>query len=214
MSHRVLIVDDSLTVRMDLHDAFTADGFATLLCSTGAEARAVFGDGFDAAVLDVLLPDADGLELLTELRGLPGRSGVVTVLLSTEDEVADRLAGLRFGADEYVGKPYDAGYVVARVRQLLGEAPTVAEDRITVLVIDDSMTFREQLRDLLEAEGYAVLTAPSGEEGLLTAADRRPGRRSGLRPIPTDRRAAGSCPRRRARGLAPFRCARPPTPSA
>ena len=130
MSHRVLIVDDSLTVRMDLHDAFTADGFATLLCATGAEARAAFGgDGFDAAVLDVLLPDDDGLELLTELRKLPARAGVVTVLLSTEDEVADRLAGLRTGADEYVGKPYDAGYVVARVRQLLSKPPTPADDR-------------------------------------------------------------------------------------
>ena len=62
----------------------------------------------------------------------------------------------------------------ARVRQLLGEPPTGADDRLTVLVVDDSMTFREQLRELLEAEGYAVLTAPSGEEGLRTAADRRP----------------------------------------
>ncbi|HEX5198893.1 MAG TPA: response regulator [Actinoplanes sp.] len=175
MSHHVLIVDDSLTVRMNLHDAFTAAGFATILCATGGEARVAFaGGGFDVAVLDVLLPDTDGLELLTELRRMPDRAGVVTVLLSTEDEVASRLAGLRVGADEYVGKPYDAGYVVARVQQLLGEAPTVAEDRITVLVIDDSMTFREQLRDLLEPEGYSVLTAPSGEEGLRIAADRRP----------------------------------------
>jgi two-component system NtrC family sensor kinase len=175
MTHRVLIVDDSLTVRMDLHEAFTADGFVTLLCATGAEARAAFaGADFDAAVLDVLLPDADGLELLTELRGMPLGPGVVTVLLSTEDEVADRLAGLRIGADEYVGKPYDAGYVVARVRQLLGDGPVTRDDRTTILVVDDSMTFREQLRELLEAEGYAVLTAPSGEEGLRTAADRRP----------------------------------------
>jgi two-component system, NtrC family, sensor kinase len=174
MTHRVLIVDDSLTVRMDLHEAFVADGFATVLCSSGAEARAAFaGAEFDAAVLDVLLPDADGLDLLTELRRTPSRSALPIVLLSSEDEVADRLAGLRTGADEYVGKPYDAGYVVGRVRQLLGEPPTVA-DRLTVLVVDDSMTFREQLRELLEAEGYAVLTAPSGEEGLRTAADRRP----------------------------------------
>jgi DNA-binding response OmpR family regulator len=176
MSRRVLIVDDSLTVRMDLHDAFTADGFDTLLCATGAEARAAFADaGFDAAVLDVLLPDADGLELLTELRRTPDRTGVVTVLLPTADVGADRLAGLRIGADEYVGKPYDAGYVVARVRQLLGDGPSAAAgDRTTILVVDDSMTFREQLRELLESEGYAVLTAPSGEEGLRTAADRRP----------------------------------------
>ncbi|MCO8269886.1 response regulator [Actinoplanes sp. TRM 88003] len=175
MTQRVLIVDDSLTVRMDLHEAFEADGFGTILCATGAEARAAFvGDDFDVAVLDVLLPDADGLELLTELRGMPSRARVVTVLLSSEDEVADRLAGLRTGADEYVGKPYDAGYVVARVRQLLREGPALPDDRTTVLIVDDSMTFREQLRELLEAEGYAVLTAPSGEDGLRVAADRRP----------------------------------------
>ncbi|GAA4938232.1 response regulator [Actinoplanes utahensis] len=175
MKPTVLIVDDSLTVRMDLHEAFSDDGFATILCATGAEARSAFaGAPFDAAVLDVLLPDADGLELLTELRHTPGRDGVVTMLLSSENEVNDRLAGLRIGADEYVGKPYDAGYVVARTRQLLGENPDRAADRTTVLVIDDSMTFREELRDLLEPEGYTVLTATGGEEGLRMAADRRP----------------------------------------
>ncbi|WP_433825202.1 response regulator [Actinoplanes sp. CA-015351] len=174
MTPTVLIVDDSLTVRMDLNDAFSDDGFTTILCATGAEARAAFASSrFDAAVLDVILPDADGLELLTELRGT--HAEVVTMLLSSESEVADRLAGLRTGADEYVGKPYDAGYVVARTRQLLGEAPDgAATDRTNVLVIDDSVTFREQLRELLEPEGYGVLTAASGEEGLRMAADRRP----------------------------------------
>jgi two-component system NtrC family sensor kinase len=95
------------------------------------------------------------------------------VLLSSEAEVADRLHGLRTGADEYVGKPYDAGYVVARVRQLLGDVPTT-DDRPSVLVIDDSITFRERLRELLETEGYGVLTAASGEDGLRVAAERRP----------------------------------------
>jgi DNA-binding response OmpR family regulator len=160
---------------MDLHEAFESDGFATVLCATGAEARAAFaGADFQAAVLDVQLPDADGLELMRELRARPDRSDVVTVLLSSEAEVADRLEGLRTGADEYVGKPYDTGYVVARVRQLLGEESKPADDRATVLIIDDSLTFREELREFLEGEGYAVLTAPSGEEGLRVAADRRP----------------------------------------
>ena len=175
MTPTVLIVDDSLTVRMDLNEAFEADGFASILCSTGAQARAAFAGGrFDAAVLDVLLPDADGVDLLRELRAWPGREATVTVLLSTEAAVADRLLGLRTGADEYVGKPYDAGYVVARTRQLLGEHGPAADARTAVLVIDDSVTFRERLRALLEDEGYAVLTASSGEEGLRTAADRRP----------------------------------------
>ncbi|GAA2582203.1 hypothetical protein GCM10010435_69810 [Winogradskya consettensis] len=171
----VLIVDDSLTVRMDLHEAFEADGFITILCATGTEARAAFENGgFDVAVLDVLLPDADGVELLRELRARPGGERTVTVLLSSEAEVADRLHGLRTGADEYVGKPYDAGYVVGRCRQLLGDGEVPVSSATTVLVIDDSVTFREQLRELLEPEGYAVITAASGEEGLRTAADRRP----------------------------------------
>ena len=175
MNPTVLIVDDSLTVRMDLHAAFAADGFGTLLCATAAEARAAFATGtFAAAVLDVRLPDADGVELLRELRVTPGRQDVVTVLLSSEIEVADRLLGLRTGADEYVGKPYDAGRLVARMRELLTAGAGAAPGRDTVLVIDDSLTFREKLRELLEPEGYAVLTASSGEEGLRTAAQRRP----------------------------------------
>jgi DNA-binding response OmpR family regulator len=175
MTPTVLIVDDSLTVRMDLHEAFEADGFGTVLCATGADARQAFEAArFDAAVLDVLLPDADGVDLLRELRGRPERAGTVTMLLSTEAEVADRLLGLRTGADEYVGKPYDAGYVVARTRQLLGEIQHRPDDRTMVLVIDDSATFRALLREVLEDEGYAVLTAGSGEEGLRVAADRRP----------------------------------------
>src|SRR3954471_4171436 len=136
----VLIVDDSLTVRMDLHEAFEGDGFVTVLCATGAEARSAFAEAhFEVAVLDVLLPDADGLELLRELRAQPDHEHVVTVLLSSESEVADRLHGLRIGADEYVGKPYDSGYVVARSRQLLGE-DSRPETRAVVLVIDDSRT--------------------------------------------------------------------------
>jgi two-component system NtrC family sensor kinase len=175
MTHTVLIVDDSLTVRMDLHEAFVADGFTSILCATGAEARTVFAAGqFDVAVLDVLLPDADGVDLLRELRAQPGRENTVALLLSSEAEVRDRVHGLRTGADEYVGKPYDAGYVVARSRELLGEDPQSADARPTILVIDDSITFRERLRELLEPEGYAVLTAVSGEEGLRLAADRRP----------------------------------------
>ena len=176
MTPRVLVVDDSLTVRMDLHEAFEADGFEVLLCASGAQAREMFSTArFDAAVFDVLLPDADGVELLRELRAGPDHEDVVTVLLSTEAEVRDRLHGLRTGADEYVGKPYDAGYLVARIRELLGPERGTVDRRSTVLVIDDSLTFREQLRELLEPEGYAVLTAASGEEGLRLAGERRPG---------------------------------------
>jgi DNA-binding response OmpR family regulator len=174
MSERILIIDDSLTVRMDLDAALKAAGYTTSLCATAAEARAALVAELPAvAVLDVLLPDADGVELLSEIRESPRTAGMPVILLSTEAEVKDRIRGLSQGADEYVGKPYDSGYVVARVASLLrqrsggGSVPAV-------LVIDDSLTFREELAALLRQAGYNVLLSASGDEGLRRAADARP----------------------------------------
>ncbi|GAA3196466.1 response regulator [Dactylosporangium siamense] len=174
MANTVLIVDDSLTVRMDLHEAFEDGGFRTVLCASGADARTAFeAEQFDVALFDVLLPDADGVELLRELRVHPRHAGVVALLLSSEAEVSDRLRGLRHGADDYVGKPYDAQAVVARSRELLQRGGDGPAER-SVLVIDDSLTFREELRLLLSTAGYEVQTAASGEEGLRSAAARPP----------------------------------------
>ena len=70
-------------------------------------------------VLDVVLPDGDGVELLGEIRAQPRSATLPVSALSTEAEVNDRIRGLHTGADEYVGKPYDAGYVVSRARELV-----------------------------------------------------------------------------------------------
>jgi DNA-binding response OmpR family regulator len=176
MSDSVLIVDDSLTVRMDLREAFEDAGFGVQLCATAAAARAAFAHGaVDVVVLDVLLPDGDGVQLLGELRAAPGAAQAVVLMLSSEAEVKDRLRGLRTGADEYVGKPYDIHFVVAKARELLrARRAQAVRQGPTVLVIDDSRTFREALRDALEPAGYPVLVAASGEEGLRVAAAERP----------------------------------------
>jgi two-component system, NtrC family, sensor kinase len=119
VSLSALIVDDSLTVRMDLKDAFEAAGFIARLCATVSEARAAIAhDAFDVLVLDVILPDADGVDFLAEVRQSPA-SGIPVMLLSTEAEVHDRIRGLKTGADEYIGKPYDTAYVVARAKELI-----------------------------------------------------------------------------------------------
>ena len=173
----VLIVDDSLTVRMDLKEAFEDADFQTIICASAAAARQAFADAAVCiAVLDVLLPDGNGVDLLMELRASAETSGIVVLMLSTEAEVTDRLRGLRTGADEYIGKPYDVHYVVARARELLrakrAERETGAPS--TILLIDDSVTYREALRQALEEAGYTVQVAASGEEGLRIAAARRP----------------------------------------
>jgi DNA-binding response OmpR family regulator len=180
MNGTVLIVDDSLTVRMDLAEAFEAAGFRPLPCSSIREARDAFAaHTVDLAILDVQLPDGDGVELLKEIRTRPVAGDLPILMLSSEAEIADRIRGLRTGANDYVGKPYDAGYVVARARELLrqarneGQNPPTAE-RVTILVVDDSVTFREELRRALERSGYGVITATSGEKGLRLAAARRP----------------------------------------
>jgi DNA-binding response OmpR family regulator len=179
MNYSVLIVDDSLTVRMDLAEVFGTAGFTPILCGTVAEAREILGgDPVDAVILDVLLPDGDGVELLKEVRASPSADAMV-MMLSMEADIKDRIRGLQTGADEYVGKPYDANHVVARARAFLRSRQTdaasdVARGKATILIIDDSLTFREELREACEEAGYRVLVAASGEEGLRIAADHRP----------------------------------------
>lgn len=171
----VLIVDDSLTVRMDLKEAMEAAGFDTITSATIASARRACQQGtFDLAILDVLLPDGDGLTLLQEIKAAPGTADRPVLLLSSEDEVRDRVRGLKTGADDYVGKPYDVAQVVARARELVQRRRTRTRERPLIVVIEDSPTFAAEMRASLEAAGYEVATGISGEEGLRLAADLRP----------------------------------------
>jgi PAS domain S-box-containing protein len=176
MRPRVLIADDSLTVRMDISEALQSAGFDTVLCADLRSAReALAREGYVLVVLDILLPDGDGLDFLKELRSSPATAQIPVLLLSTEAEVKNRVRGMGAGADEYIGKPYDLGQVVARARALTraNSNDAVGPGR-RVLVIDDSVTFRKELKRSLEAAGYNVWEATTGEEGLALAAADRP----------------------------------------
>lgn len=178
MNRPVLIVDDSLTIRMDLSAAFADSGIDALAAASITEARAVLAEkDVGLLVLDVVLPDGDGVDFLAELRGQPERRDMPVVMLSTEADVKDRIRGLQKGADEYVGKPYDVKQVVGAVRRLCPSAVRTREPTpagLSVLLIDDSLTFREAMGETFRDAGYAVVTAESGEEGLGLVADRRP----------------------------------------
>ncbi|HET6146214.1 MAG TPA: response regulator [Polyangia bacterium] len=175
----VLVVDDSLTVRMDLAEALESAGLRAVACASLREARAALAQGSIAvAILDVLLPDGDGLDLLQEIRSTPATAAIPVLMLSTEAEVRDRIRGLQTGATDYVGKPYDRGQIVLRARELAREwydaDRQAAPRRASILVIDDSVTFRRELGRVLADGGYGVLEAETGEQGLQMAADRRP----------------------------------------
>jgi len=171
----VLIVDDSLTVRMHLHEALEQAGIPVVSCATVREARdALSASTFALVILDVALPDGEGTDIVKEIRTTARLRDTKIMLLSTEDQVRNRLRDLAVGANEYLGKPYDLNHVIARAREVLhSQAPS--EDRQeTILVIDDSLTFRIALKTELEKNGYRVITAESGEAGLRMAAETRP----------------------------------------
>ena len=176
MKPRVLIVDDSLTVRMDIGEALQSAGFDTVMCADLRSAReALAREGSVLIVLDILLPDGDGLDFLKELRSSPATAQIPVLLLSTEADAKNRVRGMGAGADEYIGKPYDLGLLVARARALTqADASGGVGLGRRVLVIDDSVTFRDELRQSLEGAGYHVREAATGEEGLALAAADRP----------------------------------------
>src|SRR4051812_5019510 len=121
------IVEDSLTVRMDLREALEEAGFEALECASLAAARAALAQRSPAVVvLDRQLPDGDGIAWLAELRLAPGGRDCVVLMLSNASDVSAREQGLSMGADEFVGKPYDRVYVVDRARELLRERRAAA----------------------------------------------------------------------------------------
>jgi DNA-binding response OmpR family regulator len=175
MTASILIVDDSLTVRADLVEALSGQGYSLHACSDLAQARAALAKGpVDLIILDVLLPDGDGFEWLREIRATPAGAELPVLILSTEAEVSSRIRGLATGSNDYVGKPYERDYIVARTRELLGHRQAGRPPQAAILIIDDSLTFREHLGQLLGAQGFRVLYAASGEEGLRSVALHRP----------------------------------------
>jgi DNA-binding response OmpR family regulator len=117
----VLVVDDSLTVRMDLRTALYGSGFRVTTCDTKAAAlHALRGRAFAVVIIDLILPDGSGLDLIRELRTTAGGAHTPVMVLSTEAEAKQRLSGANLGVDEFVGKPYDTGYVLRRASDLAG----------------------------------------------------------------------------------------------
>jgi two-component system, OmpR family, response regulator MprA len=124
---RLLVVDDDRRLRDVLRRALTLSGYEVRLSETGAEAlSAVVQDGPDAVVLDVGLPDIDGLEVCRLLRREGNR--VPVLMLTARDAVSDRIDGLDAGADDYLVKPFDVDELRARLRALLRRAGSEGDD--------------------------------------------------------------------------------------
>src|SRR5436190_787784 len=114
----ILIVDDEPAIRESLAFALRRDGFAIAEAGSLKEAQARAAEA-DLLVLDLVLPDGNGLDFLRALRA---KSDVPVIVLTSRDEETDRVVGLEMGADDYVLKPFSPREVAARVRAVLRRA--------------------------------------------------------------------------------------------
>ncbi|HEY4952356.1 MAG TPA: response regulator transcription factor [Verrucomicrobiae bacterium] len=114
---RVLVVEDEKKTASFIRKALQAEGFAVDVCHRGDEALTFAGaTAFDGIILDIMLPERDGLSVLRQLRDQQNRTPVL--LLSARGAVNERVEGLNAGADDYLPKPFVIAELVARVRAL------------------------------------------------------------------------------------------------
>jgi two-component system, OmpR family, alkaline phosphatase synthesis response regulator PhoP len=117
MSGSVLLVEDEENLASLVRAYLEKEGYDVISVTSGAEAlRAVEGEPVRLVVLDLNLPDMDGLDVSRQIRT---RSSVPIVMLTARDEESDRLAGLETGADDYIGKPFSPRELVARMKAVL-----------------------------------------------------------------------------------------------
>ncbi len=121
VNRTVLMVDDDPDVRTSVARGLRHSGFDVRVAASGKEAlRLLSNESHDALVLDVQMPELDGVAVVTALRALGNE--IPICVLSARDTVNDRIAGLEAGADDYLTKPFDLGELVARLNALLRRA--------------------------------------------------------------------------------------------
>ncbi|MCB9409316.1 response regulator transcription factor [Mycolicibacterium sp.] len=133
---RVLLVDDEPALTNLLKMALHYEGWEIEVARDGQEAMAKFGEfGPDLLVLDLMLPDIDGLEILKMIREAEGYTP--TLMLTARDSVIDRVTGLTAGADDYLTKPFSLEELVARLRGLLRRSKAMEAPEDEVLTVGD-----------------------------------------------------------------------------
>jgi len=119
---RILVADDEPHIRRILTTFLEASGFMVDEARDGAEAMELLRGPtpYDLALLDIMMPEHTGLEVLDFGRRLPHREGLPIVILTAKGQDADREAAFRLGADDFLTKPFSPKKLLARIHELLG----------------------------------------------------------------------------------------------
>jgi DNA-binding response OmpR family regulator len=175
----ILVVDDDPRIRQMLTRYFGQEGYRVSAAADGAAMRAQLSVGpVDVILLDVVMPGQDGLTIARDIRA---NSDVGIIMLTSRDEVLDRVVGLEVGADDYIAKPFHLREVLARVKSVLRrrkpepEPAQRFEDRAEDVVRFDGWLLDTVRRRLVSPSGNDI-TLTSGEFDLLAALAKQPGR--------------------------------------
>jgi two-component system OmpR family response regulator len=166
---RILLVEDDPSLANGLQTALRREGLTVDHVATGTAAlQAVQAEAPDLIILDLGLPDMDGLEVLKSLRS--GKQALLVMVLTARDTTADKISGLDQGADDYLAKPFEMSELLARLRAL--------ERRITAVQTSDisiGQVMLDTLTHTVSVEGENV-ELPRREFMLLKALMENPGR--------------------------------------
>jgi len=158
---RMLVVDDEPTLAEVLASVLRYEGWEVRTAGDGGSAvRTARHFRPDAVVLDIMLPDSDGLEVLRKLRAANPK--VCVLFLTARDAVEDRIAGITAGGDDYVTKPFSLEEVLARLRGLLRRADVTRAASDNRLIVGD-LTMDEDAREVRRGANLIELTATEFE---------------------------------------------------
>lgn len=158
---KLLIIEDEAKTAEYLHKGLSESGFSVMLATNGLDGHHLaMTESFDLIILDVMLPDIDGWQILKSLR--ERRCDTPTLFLTARDSVDDRVKGLELGADDYLVKPFAFAELLARVRTLLRRgAPKAELDEMAIadltLDLKRRIALRGNLRINLTNKEFALL---------------------------------------------------------
>ena len=174
--NRCLVVDDDPELLQSVCDYLRRFGFEAVPAATAAQMRSCLSNGsIDVMVLDVMLPDGDGLAICAALRQRPETAQLPVIMLTAQGDPHSRVLGLELGADDYVAKPFEPRELVARIKAVLRRRAPGSERGGDGSVEFSGWRFDRVKRQLLSPQ-QVVVPLSSAEYRLLNAFIERPRR--------------------------------------
>ncbi len=126
---KIICVEDDADIRELLQYALTSYGFSVTACESAAEFYSSFGSDYDLVLLDIMLPDEDGISILKKIRA--NNKKLPIILLTAKSNQMDKIKGLDSGADDYITKPFDVMELISRIKALLRRTNAESDDIIS-----------------------------------------------------------------------------------